>query len=123
MIKMKLSYDCAEHGGKALEVYKANPLKHALVLMDMSMPVMDGFEATAKIREVETERRLPRCMIVALTGVTSADAIERAQACGVDRYFTKPIRMKALGELWKEITGPAVADATGGSMADDRFRA
>jgi CheY-like chemotaxis protein len=70
------------------------------------LQVMDGFTATSKIRDFENEEDLPRCAIVALTGVTSAEATERAHACGVDRYFTKPIRMNTLKELWGEIARP-----------------
>lgn len=62
----------------------------------------DGFTSTAKIREVERKRRLPRCTIVALTGVTSSESRESALRTGVDKYFTKPIRMKELLALVAE---------------------
>lgn len=57
---------------------------------------MDGFEATAKIREFERSSKLRRVNIAALTGVTSAEARTRAKDAGVNVYVTKPIRMKDL---------------------------
>lgn len=67
--------------------------------MLMLPKVMDGFAATTKIREMEKRWRLARTKIVALTGVTSAEAKQRAFDCGVDEYFAKPVRMQELREL------------------------
>ncbi len=60
---------------------------------------MDGFTATAKIRETERKRKIPRCRIVALTGVTSEEAKHKAFASGIDEFFSKPVGMKELKEL------------------------
>jgi CheY-like chemotaxis protein len=57
---------------------------------------MDGFEATAKIRDHERSCKLRRINIAALTGVTSSEARTRAKDAGVDVYVTKPVRMKDL---------------------------
>jgi CheY-like chemotaxis protein len=51
---------------------------------------MDGFVATGKIRQTEKKRRLSRTMIVALTGLTSAESRNRAFDAGVDEYYAKP---------------------------------
>lgn len=67
------------------------------------MPIMDGFTATAKIRETERKRHLPRCPIVALTGVTSDDAKRRAFASGVDELFSKPVHMKEVKDLMDRV--------------------
>lgn len=73
------------------------------LLADISMPVMDGFTATAKIRETERRRQLPRCRIVALTGVTSEEAKQQAFASGIDRFYSKPVGMKEVKELMSSI--------------------
>ena len=66
------------------------------------MPVMDGFESTAKIREHERINSLRPTNICAVTGVTSGDARANAFNAGVDKYLTKPIRMKELTQLVAE---------------------
>ena len=63
---------------------------------------MDGFESTAKIREHERANNLPATNICALTGVTSEEARSDAFSAGVDKYLTKPIRMKELTQLVAE---------------------
>ena len=72
MQKLKVPFHTAENGAEALALFVAEPQKWLLVLTDISMPVMDGNEATAKIREHERRHKLPRTMIVAVTGVSSA---------------------------------------------------
>ncbi|KAK2053757.1 hsp90-like protein [Colletotrichum caudatum] len=69
------------------------------VLMDISMPVMDGFEATRRIRAIETEQGLARCHIFALTGLASASAQQEAFASGIDLFLTKPVRLKELSNI------------------------
>ncbi|KAK5131992.1 hypothetical protein LTR08_000412 [Meristemomyces frigidus] len=103
MRRSKLRYETATNGLEALQVYSSHPSRFFLIFMDMGMPIMDGFISTSKIREVERKKRLLRCTIVALTGVTSADSRETALRAGVDKYFTKPIRMKELSTLVAEI--------------------
>jgi CheY-like chemotaxis protein len=70
--------------------------------MDMNMPVMDGFESTAKIRAFERKNDLPPTNIAALTGVTSEEARNTAYDAGVNKYLTKPIQMKDLTKLVAE---------------------
>ena len=80
-------------------MFSKDPSKYFLILTDISMPVMDGNEATAKMREVERKRKLARIMIVAITGVTNAASRKASFDSGVDKYLTKPVKMKALKEL------------------------
>jgi CheY-like chemotaxis protein len=69
----------------------------------MSMPIMDGFEATREIRRLEFEQKLATCprstFIVALTGLASASDEEAAFDAGVDMYITKPLAFPRLSAL------------------------
>ncbi|THZ15469.1 hypothetical protein D6C89_09710 [Aureobasidium pullulans] len=97
--RLKLPYHCAQNGLIALETYTANPSSFFLMLMDMSMPVMDGFKATTQIRAFEKRGKLQRCRIVALTGVTGDRAKKDAMASGVDEFMAKPISMKQVSRI------------------------
>lgn len=99
MNKQNLFYESASNGLEAFDKYKSAPLKFFLVFMDMSMPVMDGFESTAKIRAFERNYKIRKTTIAALTGVTSSRARNRAIHAGVDEFMTKPARMKDLVAL------------------------
>lgn len=97
--RLKLNYHCAQNGLIALETYTANPSSFFLMLMDMSMPVMDGFKATTEIRAFEKRGKLQRCRIIALTGVTGDRARKDAMASGVDEFMAKPISMKQVSRI------------------------
>lgn len=99
MKNQHLAYECAENGLEALNMYKYAHEKYAIILMDMNMPVMDGFEATAKIREFERKNKGDKTIIVAITGLTNSYARAKANDAGVDDFLTKPIRMKELTAL------------------------
>ena len=101
MRKVQLEHVCAANGRAALNAYCEAPDDYFLVLMDMSMPIMDGFTATARIRKYEEKKNLPRVEIVALTGVTDASAKARAFDCGVDDYMEKPVSMRVVMALIK----------------------
>jgi len=64
-----------------------------LVLMDLKMPQMDGFDATAKIKQLA-----PKLPIIAQTAYAMNHDIDKALACGVDDYIVKPIRKNELFE-------------------------
>jgi len=82
----------AENGKKALSMLDMNP-DTALVLMDIMMPVMNGYEATGKIREQERFRKLP---IIALTAKAMKGDREKCIAAGANDYMTKPVDMERL---------------------------
>ena len=63
-----------------------------VILMDLEMPIMDGLTSTRNIRKFEKEHDLPRCHIVALTGLASAQDQQDAQDAGVDLYLVKPVK-------------------------------
>ena len=101
MKKMKVSYNEAMNGQEALDIYKANPSAFAIILMDISMPVMDGVTATREIRSYEREQALPKTPIVAMTGLASAVARSEAQEAGMNDYFTKPVNFGKVAALMK----------------------
>lgn len=75
------------------------PGKPHVVLMDINMPVLDGFEATRRIRKFEKQERLEAATIIALTGLGSTDAQQEAYGSGVDLFLTKPVRLKELTRI------------------------
>ncbi|KAL4800837.1 hypothetical protein BDV19DRAFT_383856 [Aspergillus venezuelensis] len=97
--KIGCTFDTASDGLMALQRYKDSPVRYDLVLMDISMPVMDGIVSTTKIRLYEEEKGLDRSRIMAVTGVASTDMQQRAQAAGIDEYLVKPVSLAALKKV------------------------
>jgi len=67
-----------------------------LVLMDIQMPVMDGYTATQKIRQWEVDNGRPRTPIIALTADAYAEDRQRCLATGMDDFLTKPLDIRQL---------------------------
>jgi len=88
------SVDVAENGEIAVEKFTAG--RYDLVLMDMQMPVMDGYTATRNIRQWEDTSGAPRTPIVALTASALEGDREKSLAAGCDDHLTKPIKKKML---------------------------
>ncbi|MGN7613118.1 ATP-binding response regulator, partial [Magnetococcales bacterium HHB-1] len=86
----------AKDGIDAVDQFKRDPFD--LILMDLQMPVMDGFEATQQIRIWEKAQNHPRTVIIALTAHAMSEASEQVFAAGCDLYLTKPIRKRHLFE-------------------------
>jgi signal transduction histidine kinase/DNA-binding response OmpR family regulator len=87
----KLEIDCAGNGAEALAVYSAEPGKYDVILMDVQMPEMDGFEATCRIRTFEHERQKPPVPIIAMTANVFREDIEKCLAVGMNDHLGKPI--------------------------------
>ena len=84
----------AENGVEALEQWSLN--KYDVILMDMMMPVMDGLEATRRIRNLEKDAHTP---IVAMTANALESDRERCLTAGMDDYIAKPIKAVELQAL------------------------
>ncbi|WPG98689.1 Hypothetical protein R9X50_00148300 [Acrodontium crateriforme] len=79
------------------------PRPPQVILMDINMPVLNGFEATRAIRSFEKHHNLPPAHIIALTGLGGASAQQEAFKSGVDLFLTKPVRLKELTKLLEDI--------------------
>ena len=88
--------DDAENGKQALEMFTAGD--YDLVLMDVQMPVMDGYQATRAIRAWEQEQGRAPTPIVALTAHALKEDEEESLRAGCDAHLTKPIKKATLLE-------------------------
>ncbi len=93
----------ANHGGEALAYLDKHEVD--IVLMDCNMPVMDGYEASRRIREQSRWAHLP---IIALTANAMPDERDRCRAAGMDDYLAKPFNREDLRqrlEAWQPEPG------------------
>ena len=95
LAKLGYTADLAQNGLEAVECLTQTPHGYHLVLMDCQMPVLDGFEATRRIREYE-QRHGDHLTIIALTAQAMKGDQERCLAAGMDDYLTKPMRLNDL---------------------------
>ncbi|PWY68487.1 hypothetical protein BO70DRAFT_400405 [Aspergillus heteromorphus CBS 117.55] len=103
MKKLGCKYATAQNGQEALDCFKENPHDIGVVLMDISMPVMDGLESTRLIRDFEkTLENKDRTAILALTAVAQTEVERDAMRSGMDTFLTKPVRLNSLGPIIKE---------------------
>ncbi|MBI3417686.1 MAG: response regulator [Verrucomicrobia bacterium] len=90
----------AVDGGQGVALAKSE--KPDLILMDMSLPVLDGWEATRQIRAMPETKTIP---IIALTAHAMASDEERAREAGADDFDTKPIELGRLSEKINALLG------------------
>ncbi|MBT9520534.1 MAG: response regulator [Dechloromonas sp.] len=114
------SVDVAANGRIALDILSAESAGHyALVLMDLEMPVMDGREATRRLREEERFQDLP---IIAMTAHVAGLGMKDGLAKGVNGYIAKPFEPEDLLAMvqpyWRGLPGHALPPAD--SAEDDR---
>ena len=86
--ELGLSVSVAENGLEAVDMFKQRPFN--VVLMDCQMPVMDGFEATRRIRAHEQELQLDPTPIIALTAAARSEEYHDAMDSGMNDFMTKP---------------------------------
>ncbi len=93
--------DLAENGDIAVEKFKSE--NYDLVLMDLHMPELDGFEATRKIREIEAaENREVKVKIYAMTASSVNDERDNCLEAGMDGYLSKPFRNEEVMSILEE---------------------
>ncbi|GIO16084.1 response regulator [Cohnella xylanilytica] len=81
----------AEDGEQGVEIARRE--RPDLILMDMSLPVLDGWEATRRLKASEETRKIP---VIALTAHAMTGDAERAYAAGCDDFDTKPVELERL---------------------------
>jgi CheY-like chemotaxis protein len=105
--KTGISIDFAENGKAAVSMFTENSGKYSLILMDIHMPEMDGFEATQAIRALNGDagKQIP---IIAMTANVFKEDIEKCLEAGMNDHIGKPIFPKNIyGILKKHLAGPS----------------
>ncbi len=88
----------AEDGVKCVKEFKTNPKKYKLILMDLSMPNMDGFEATMAIRKLD-----PKIRIIGISGDHDDETKQEAIRSGMNQLMVKPLKKTDLQTLLKSV--------------------
>lgn len=103
-------------GQAAVETFKGTSFD--LVLMDMQMPVMDGYAATREIRQWESQQKIDSTPVVALTASALKGDAEKSLAAGCNMHLTKPIKKKRLLDVIATMSGQSVSgeDISGNSQ-------
>lgn len=97
--------ETANDGSVAVEMIKnASPSYYSFVLMDIQMPVMDGYTATREIRALQDEK-LAGIPIIALSANAFAEDYKRSIEAGMDAHVPKPIQMEELQETIRHVLG------------------
>lgn len=92
----------ANNGVEAIDHFKERNFD--VVLMDIMMPVMDGLEATVKIREIETQNNMDRrTPIIALTANTMDNDREKCLSYGMDEFMSKPFDIEKLNSIFSDL--------------------
>jgi signal transduction histidine kinase/HPt (histidine-containing phosphotransfer) domain-containing protein/ActR/RegA family two-component response regulator len=114
LARLGITPDTAENGREA---YNATVLKHYhFILMDVSMPEMDGFQACRRIRSDEVRRGTPRTPIVALTAHVVGTNAEAWRAAGMDGVLHKPFSIAALAKTLSEFIEPVRIEEPEGAV-------
>ncbi len=113
--KSEFDLEQAENGEVALQKFIAG--KYDVILMDIQMPVMDGYEAARQIREWEQMHNVARTPIIALTASVMNDAIGRSFDAGCDTHVSKPVRRPVLIAAIREAADAAYRKAQAASEA------
>ncbi len=108
MEELGLVFEIAANGQEAVDKYQQ--FQPPLIVMDVSMPVMNGLEATQKIRELEASSG-SRVTIIAATAHALKGDSERCLEAGMDDYIAKPIspdKLKEKLDHWRNLAQSAV---------------
>jgi PAS domain S-box-containing protein len=102
LIKAGYEVDLAENGKDAVEKFTQH--NYNLILMDIQMPIMDGFTATKAIRQIEAEQQRRRIPIIAMTAHAIAGYADKCVKEGMDDYISKPLRKTSLLSMMQKWT-------------------
>ena len=84
----------AENGREGVEAFRTGAFD--VVLMDLRMPLMDGYEAMRRIRALEADRGLARTPIIVISAHTRQSDLDQARAAGADHHLGKPVHIPTL---------------------------
>ncbi len=96
----------ASNGQEALDILEEDT-DFLMILMDAHMPILDGFEATRAIRK---EKKYDHILVVALSGDTATDDIQKMRNAGMQEQLEKPLRMRTLYDIFYAYTGKKEAN-------------
>lgn len=99
----------AENGQEAIDMFTANPDRFPIILMDVSMPVVDGFSATRAVRRFERKRTRTPVPVVALTGHAMNNDRQDCLDAGMNEYLTKPVKQSELLEMLEKYLKPSAS--------------
>ncbi len=106
----------AEGGGEALALWRAQA--HDILLLDIHMPGMDGFELARAIRQEEEVRGLPRTPLIAVTASVLKGEAERCYAAGMDGFLAKPVTLEGLSRILGRWLSQLPGAPQGGNLFD-----
>ena len=97
LTKLNCVFDLAENGEEVLELLKTK--EYDIILMDCQMPLLDGYDTTQAIRQMEASHQLHKhIVIIAMTANAFKEDRDRCLASGMDDYLSKPLRKQQLQE-------------------------
>ncbi len=105
--RLGIKADSAYNGVEALR--RVHEWRYSLILMDISMPDMDGYEATAAIRSYEKKHGLPPVPIVGVSAVCEDDDTAALEA-GMNACYRKPVLLQQLKEIIEKYLAPFDGD-------------
>lgn len=106
-------FECieAENGQNAIELYQSNS-DIGVILMDMKMPVIDGFEATKFIRKWEKINNISPVPIIAVTAYALNDERNRVLEAGCNKHITKPFTQSMLKQAIAEVLESSISNVS-----------
>jgi len=105
--KLGYAVSIAGDGLAAVQTYCLDPRKYSVILMDCQMPILDGYEATRRIRAWETEHHLESpVVIIAMTANAAKSDQEACLQVGMDDFLSKPVQLQTLEKLLRHYERP-----------------
>ncbi len=117
LAQLGVEADMAVDGAQALDMFRRG--RYELVLSDLHMPELDGFDLARALRALESSEGRPRCALLAVTAAAQEVDLQRAMEAGMDAALTKPIRLDAMREALQRWlpARPRPAASDGGAEA------
>jgi len=104
MTKLGVKPDLVADGLAAVDMACQQSHRYDLILMDCEMPILDGYEATRKIRQYETDNDHPPTLIYALSAHVLSEHIGKCHEAGMDDYMSKPFSLNQLEAVLSKVS-------------------